>query len=199
MRTKAGEKQKLRATILDKTLVYLKQNGRVGAGTQAMMEQLGLTRGALYSHFKSKDDLFVQAVCADLEQLEASLENRFREQGVRALRSIIEDHLSERSLNDVGASCVFTSLSSDMQRCKAAHRKLFETHVERIFGLFAHALQVHFPRATSAELDARARNLYAGLVGTLTMARTVKDSDRARRILMDGRAHLIECFAPKAS
>src|SRR6185295_9837667 len=119
MKTKKGEKEKLRGVILDKAIQYLKRHGRAGSGTDPLMSYAGLTRGALYSHFKSKDDLFAQAVSYDLARLEENLARRFEEEGsAAALRKMIEDHLSEESLTNVEASCAFTSLSSDMQRSK---------------------------------------------------------------------------------
>src|SRR5713226_7779002 len=151
MRTKKGEKQKLRALILDRAVAYLKVHGRSGAGTAPMMKHAGLTRGALYSHFKSKEDLFAQAICHDLARLEETLAKRFREDGRRALKKMIEDHLSEASLTDVKGGCVFTSLSTDMQRSKPAHRKLYEAHMARIYKMFADALKGQFPQDTPAQ------------------------------------------------
>jgi len=198
MKTKKGEKEKLRAVILDKAVQYLKRHGRAGSGTDPMMSYSGLTRGALYSHFKSKDDLFVKAICYDLSRLEESLARRFREDGSSALRKMIEDHLSEGSLTNVEESCAFTSLSSDMQRSKPAHRALYEEYMVRIYGMFARALKEQFPNDTPEASHAKATNLYSGLVGTLTMARTMKDPKRAREILEAGRKFLIGAFVPTA-
>lgn len=197
MKTKKGEKEKLRGVILDKAIQYLKRNGRAGSGTDPMMSYAGLTRGALYSHFKSKDDLFAQAICYDLARLEETLARRFREDRASGLRKMIEDHLSEKSLTNVEESCAFTSLSSDMQRSKPAHRALYEEHMVRIYALFARALQEQFPGDTPDESHAKATNLYSGLVGTLTMARTMKDPKRAREILEAGRKFLIGSFTAK--
>src|SRR5258708_237485 len=194
MRTKKGEKQRLRELILDRAVAYLKVHGRSGAGTGPMMKHAGLTRGALYSHFKSKDDLFAEAICHDLANLEQALAKRFREDGPRALKRMIEDHLSEKSLTDVANSCVFTSLSTDMQRSKSGHRALYEAYMDRIYRMFADALKDHFPQDTAAQRYAKAFNLYSGLVGTLAMARTMKDHKRARDILTSGTKFLIEQF-----
>jgi AcrR family transcriptional regulator len=199
MKTKKGEKEKLRGVILDKALQYLKRHGRAGSGTDPLMSYAGLTRGALYSHFKSKDDLFAQAICYDLSRLEETLARRFREDGLSALKRMIEDHLSETSLTNVETSCVFTSLSSDMQRSIPAHRALYEEYMARIFAMFARALQDQFPKDSPEESLAKATNLYSGLVGTLTMARTMKDPKRAREILDSGKKFLIETFAPRTS
>ena len=197
MKTKKGEKEKLRTVILDKAITYLKKHGRGGAGTDQIMSYAGLTRGALYSHFKSKDDLFAHAICHDLRHLEESLARRFREDGMLALKKIIEDHLSEKSLVDVGNSCAFTSLSTDMQRSKAAHRGLYEEYMVRIYAMFADALKQQFPEDAPQESYEKAENLYSGLVGTLTMARTMKDPKRAHEILETGKKFLIRSFAPK--
>jgi AcrR family transcriptional regulator len=199
MKTKKGEKERLRTVILDKAVQFLKRHGRVGSGTNQMMKYAGLTRGALYSHFKSKEDLFSQAICYDLSRLEETLARRFREDGALALKKMIEDHLSERSLSHVEESCAFTSLSSDMQRCKPAHRALYETYMVRIYAMFSNALKEQFPNDLPEESHAKATNLYSGLVGTLTMARTMKDPTRAREILESGKKFLIETFAPKSS
>lgn len=194
MKTKKGEKEKLRKTILDKAIRFLKKHGRGGSGTDQIMNYMGLTRGALYSHFKSKDDLFANAVAHDLKKLEESLEFRFSSDGPLALKRIIEDHLSEKSLTDVEGGCAFTSLSSDMQRCKATHRGLYEAYMDRIYTLFANALQEQFPEDSEEASFQKALNLYSGLVGTLTMARTMKDAKKARAILESGRQYLISNF-----
>lgn len=186
MKTKKGEKEKLRRIILGKAISYFKKNGQGGTGTDQIMNYMGLTRGALYSHFKSKDDLFANAVCHDLKRLEESLTYRFTHDGPLALEKIIEDHLSEKSLKDVEGGCAFTSLSSDMQRSKASDRRLYEECMNRIYALFSKALQQQFPEDSEKESHLKALNLYSSLVGTLTMARTMKNSTKAREILETG-------------
>jgi TetR/AcrR family transcriptional regulator, transcriptional repressor for nem operon len=198
MKTKKGEKELLRSIILDKALAYLKKHGNGNASTDQIMKFAGLTKGALYSHFTSKDDLFTQAVCRDLRKLEESIAMRFRDEGSLALRTMIEAHLSEKNIHDVGNSCVFTSLSTDMQRCRAQDRTRFESYVKRIYDMFATALKDQFPNDTPEQSLATAINLYSGLVGTLTMARTIKDPELARKTLEAGREFLIRSFVPKA-
>ena len=187
MKTRKGEKEKLKTVILDRAIAYLKKHGRGEAGTDQIMKYAGLSRGALYSHFKSKDDLFAQAVCHDLARVEGSV----------ALKGMIEDHLSERSLSDVGSSCAFTSLSTDMQRCKAGHRALYEQHMIRIYGMFAAALKDQFPDDPPEENLAKATNLYSALVGTLTMARTISDPALATTTLEAGKRYLVSTFVPR--
>jgi TetR/AcrR family transcriptional repressor of nem operon len=191
MKTKKGEKEKLRIVILEKVLAILKKHGRSGAGINKLMEQAGLTTGALYSHFKSKDEMFAQAVCHDLKKLEISLTNIFEEEGPNAFKVMIERHLSEENLLNVSNSCVFTSLSTDMQRSKASHRAAYELIMLRIYKLMAD----HFKSGSSSERMAKATNLYSSLIGTLGLARTMKSHDEALVILSSGRKFLIQTFA----
>lgn len=194
MKTKKGEKEKLRRVILEKAISFFKRNGRSGSASEAIMKNMGLTRGALYSHFKSKDDLFAHAVSHDLDRLEEITEFIIKRDGPMALRTMIEAHLSENSLTDIENSCAFTSLSSDMNRSKAAHRGIFEAHMDRIYALFTKALHEQFPEDTIEQSHMKALNLYSGLVGTLSMARTMKDRDKALKILEAGRQFLMENF-----
>lgn len=194
VKTKKGEKEKLRRVILEKAISYFKRYGRSGSASEDLMKNMGLTRGALYSHFKSKDDLFAHAVSHDLDRLEEITEFIIKRDGPMALRTMIEAHLSENSLTDIENSCAFTSLSSDMNRSKAAHRGIYEAHMDRIYALFAKALQEQFPEDTPEQSHMKALNLYSGLVGTLSMARTMKDRDKALQILTSGREFLISQF-----
>ncbi len=194
MRTKKGEKEKLRLVILDKAIAFFKKHGRSGSASEDIMSYMNLTRGALYSHFKSKDDLFAKAVSHDLTRLENLIEESIKLYGPMALRRNIEAHLSEKSLTDFENSCAFTSLASDMQRCKAAHRAIYEEHMNRIYAIFAKALHEQFPEDTPEQSHIKALNLYSGLVGTLSMARTMKDREKALEILESGRQFLISQF-----
>ncbi|BBN60644.1 TetR/AcrR family transcriptional regulator [Hydrogenovibrio marinus] len=194
MKTKKGEKEKLRSVILEKAIAYLKKHGQGGSGTEHIMKYMGLTRGALYSHFHSKADLFAQAVCYDLAKLEDSLLMRFQRDGDDAIKKIIEDHLSESSLYNVETSCAFTSLSTDMQRSDEEYRSQYEKYMDRIYALFARALKDQFPNDTEFQSHEKALNLYSGLVGTLTMARTMSDPKKAKEILESGKKFLISQF-----
>lgn len=194
MKTKKGEKEKLRRVILEKAIAFFKKHGRSGSASEDLMSYMNLTRGALYSHFKSKDDLFAHAVSHDLSRLEESITQTMNLKGASALQSMIEAHLSENSLTNYETSCAFTSLASDMQRSKSSHRGIFEAHMNRIYALFAKALSEQFPQDTPEQSFVKALNLYSGLVGTLSMARTMKDRDKALQILDSGKQFLISQF-----
>ena len=64
MRYSKGHKQATRQRILEAAGRRFKQDGIDGAGVATLMSDAGLTNGAFYAHFESKDDL-VANVLAD--------------------------------------------------------------------------------------------------------------------------------------
>jgi TetR/AcrR family transcriptional regulator, transcriptional repressor for nem operon len=192
MKTKKGDKEKLRLTILERAVAYFKVHGTGGAGIADLMKHVGLTTGALYSHFESKDDLFAQAVYYELEKLEFTLFQIFKRGGKHALQAMIEDYFAEDTFLEIGDGCVFTSLSTDMQRAAPEYRKRFEDYTVRIYELFSSAIHEQFPMLSGEECYEKALFLYSGLVGTMSMARTMKDPNLAYQVLAAGRKTLIE-------
>ncbi|MGE8720775.1 hypothetical protein ACO2KH_05520 [Leptospira terpstrae] len=81
-----------------------------------------------------------------------------------------------------------------MQRSKPSHRGLYESYLKRIYVLFANAIKEQFPSDSDDVCYTKAINLYSGLVGTLTMARTMKDPIKSREILLAGREFLKKNF-----
>jgi TetR/AcrR family transcriptional repressor of nem operon len=194
MKTKKGEKEKLRITILEKAIAYFKVHGTGGAGIADLMKHAGQTTGALYSHFESKDDLFAQAVYHELEKLEFQLFQIFRREGKHALQAMIEQYFAEDTFLEIGDGCVFTSLSTDMQRAAPEYRKRFEDYTVRIYELFSGAIHEQFPMLSKEECHEKALFLYSCLVGTMSMARTMKDVNLAYQVLAAGRKALIESY-----
>lgn len=194
MRTKKGEKDKLKVTILDRAISYFKENGSGGSGINAVMEHAGLTTGALYSHFKSKDDLFGETVCRELEKLELVHFQILRKEKGNALKVMIELYFDEKNFIEVGDGCVFTALGTDMHRCKASYRERFEAHIEKIYEVYAESIQLQFPEETAESCYNKATVVLSGMVGAMTMARAVKDQKLAHKILANEKDHLLRNF-----
>src|SRR5215469_5459254 len=64
MRYEKGHKETTRAHILDVASSQFRESGVAAVGLAGIMEAAGLTNGAFYTHFESKEDL-VRAVLVD--------------------------------------------------------------------------------------------------------------------------------------
>src|SRR4051794_4184374 len=111
-------KDATRGRILEAAGRRLKRDGIDGSGVATLMADAGLTNGAFYAHFKSKDDLIAAAVA---EQLRVQLE-RFRHVGPGrdGVERMIREYLSPKQRNNVADGCPSAALLDEIGRGTAA-------------------------------------------------------------------------------
>src|SRR3954453_22974220 len=73
MRYPKDQKQATRERILEAAARRFKQDGIDGAGVAAVMSDAGLTNGAFYNHFTSKEDLVANVLADQLRAQRHSL------------------------------------------------------------------------------------------------------------------------------
>ena len=71
----AEHKAETRRRIIETAGRRLKQDGIDGSGVAALMTDAGLTNGAFYAHFESKDDLVANVVADQLATQRAVLDS----------------------------------------------------------------------------------------------------------------------------
>ena len=67
VRTQAQRRERTRTALIDSARALFAERGYAGAGREEIAERAGVTRGAMYHHFSSKEALF-QAVFEVVEQ-----------------------------------------------------------------------------------------------------------------------------------
>ena len=123
MRYGKGHKQATRQRILEAAGRRFKQDGIDGAGVAAVMSDAGLTNGAFYAHFSSKEDL-VANVLAD--QLRAQRHNFDAQPPDRAgLEAFIRAYLSPQHRDQCADGCPSAALLDEIARRPAATRQVF--------------------------------------------------------------------------
>src|SRR5881409_413304 len=80
-------KQATRRRILEAAGRRLKRDGIDGSGVATLMADAGLTNGAFYAHFDSKEDLVANALAEQLREQRESFRAMSVEQIVRAYLS----------------------------------------------------------------------------------------------------------------
>lgn len=185
MRVTAEEKAKIKDRILRETMPFLKKSGLSGAPVDQIMSQVGLTSGALYSHFESKEDLFAQALLRELDHITGAHEGRVKSQGPNALAAFIELYLSKRHLNEVAKGCVFVALGADIHRQKPKIRALYQDKIQNLFRVLARSLPGEADRTGFVSF------VFSSLVGALILARSMNDEVRSEEILTSTKHYLI--------
>ena len=180
MRYGKDHKQATRQRILQAAGRRFKQDGIDGAGVAAVMSDAGLTNGAFYAHFSSKEDL-VANVLAD--QLRAQRQNVDAELSGRAgLEAFIRAYLSPQHRDQSADGCPSAALLDEIARRPGATRQVFTDELMRVIDDIA-------SRLDPTDVDAArtdALTLFGLMVGTLQLARALTDRDLSDQLLARG-------------
>ncbi len=155
------------------------------------MKKADLTKGGFYRHFRSKDDLFVEAVARALDEAgRVMVEVAMSAPEGQGLRAIIERYLSAGHANSLGTGCPFSALGPELARKPRSVRKRIEALLEAYRG----RLLPFIPGKTREEKVAKCGLLLPGMAGMLMMARVASSPQRREQILMAARSFFIKCF-----
>ena len=180
MRYRKDQKQATRQRILEAAGRRFKQDGIDGAGVATVMSDAGLTNGAFYSHFTSKEDL-VANVLAD--QLRAQRRSLVAEAADRAgLDAFIRSYLSPQHRDQCADGCPSAALLDEIARRPAATRQIFTDDLMRVIDDIASRLDP--TDAEAAQTDAL--TLFGLMLGTLQLARALTDRDLSDQLLAQG-------------
>jgi TetR/AcrR family transcriptional regulator, transcriptional repressor for nem operon len=180
MRYEKGHKDVTRRHIIDVAAERFRENGVAAVGLAGIMSDAGLTNGAFYTHFESKEDL-VQAVLANaLGRREQTL--RTAAENPAGLEATIRDYLSARHRDNPGGGCPTAALVAEIARHPRATREAFTDKVSAFVPLIANQL----PAGSAATRRRNAIAIYGMMVGTLQLARAVNDKPLSDEILQSG-------------
>ena len=180
MRYDKGHKQATRQRILEAAGRRFKQDGIDGAGVAAVMSDAGLTNGAFYAHFSSKEDL-VANVLAD--QLHAQRQTFHAQPPDRAgLEAFIRAYLSPQHRDQYADGCPSAALLDEIARRPAATRQAFTDELLATADDIAARLDP--TDADAARTDAL--TLLGFMIGTLQLARALTDRDLSDQLLARG-------------
>ena len=172
-----GHRDTTRRHILDVASSQFRESGIAAVGLAGIMAEAGLTNGAFYTHFASKEDL-VRAVLLDALERREQRHRDNLENGV-ALETVIRDYLSPKHRDRAATGCPTAALVSEIARHPKATREAFTGKMSDILALMA----AQMPEGTPAERRRRAIAAYATMVGALQLSRAVSDRQLSEEIL----------------
>ena len=149
-------------------------------------------KGGFYRHFKSKDELFVEAVARAFEETGSGMVEvaKSAPEG-QALRAIIECYLSAGHANSLGTGCALSALGPELARKPLSVRK----RIEALLEAYRERLLPFIPGQTREEKLAKCRLLFPSMAGVLMMARVTSGPQRREQMLMEARTFFIKSFA----
>ncbi len=173
-------KQATRRRIVETAGRRLKQDGIDGSGVSVLMADAGLTNGAFYSHFESKDELVATAVAA---QLHGQCERLRTEVRTRAqLEQMVREYLSVEHRDDPADGCPSAALLDEIGRSTDATKRAYTDGMLDIADHLARLLAPKDPQSARTQ----ALGLFALLVGTMQLSRALRDRKLADAVLEHG-------------
>lgn len=179
MRNSREEAADNRARVIVEASRLFREHGYDGVGVATLMKAAGLTNGAFYKQFRSKEDLVAEATAQALSENTASWNEVLENDKDDPMAAVTRWYLDDKHLSRRRDGCTFAALAGDAPRHDKPVREAFETGVSGTIDRIAVAMD---PMDPAAATPAAARFL-CQLVGALTLARAVSDPKLAQAIL----------------
>lgn len=178
MRTSKGKKQETRERIVRAAAQAFRSRGFGGVGVDGLAEGAEVTSGAFYFHFRSKLDVFTEAIKTGLEELRAGIERLQSQKKHSWLNAFASFYMGFKRTCKLNDACTLPILSAEVERAGDEARAAYEAQLRAIIETIAAALQRN-PSLTSRE---QSWAILALLSGGVSMARTVRDEALSKEI-----------------
>lgn len=175
----AEHKERTRRRIVETSGRRLKTDGLAGSGVAALMADAGLTNGAFYGHFTSKDDLVAGVITDQLgvqrDRITDAAEGPGIEQVVRA-------YLSAEHRDHPAEGCASAALLGEIAHSGDTVRHAYTEGLLGVVDAVAARLAPRDPSSIRVEVLA----VFAGMFGTLQAARAITDRRLSDELLERG-------------
>ncbi|ANC03604.1 MULTISPECIES: TetR/AcrR family transcriptional regulator [Pseudomonas] len=172
MRYSTDHKQQTREKLLASSGVLAKRGGFASTGVAELMKAIGLTGGAFYNHFPSKDDLFSEVVRRELCNSPFA---RLASQGAdrERLRRCLKQYLSLAHLHNPEGGCPLPPLGVEIARAERPVREQAEHWLLELQAAWSETLGD----------ERRAWALISQCVGALVVGRMLASEEVQQQVL----------------
>ena len=170
---RAAAKEASHERIVEAAARAIRRSGYDGTGVADIMKEAGLTHGAFYAHFASREAMLAEA--ADRAGAES---NAIAARVVasappeQALQALVQVYLSKEHLASIETGCPISALGSEMPRQTPEVRRAATQRIKEMMDLVAR----QYPDWGQPGAHERALVTVATMVGTLMLARAVDDA-----------------------
>ena len=172
MRHKGIDKEETRQKILKAAGRGFRKHGYAGIGVDGLAKAAGVTSGAFYSHFGSKDGAFELALVAGLDEVIEGLPKFQNDYGAGWVKEFAKYYLGKPHRGNLDCGCAMATLTPEVVRFGTEVHAIFEKKMTMIADLIASGL------VGSSDEDRRARawSMLGVLIGGINVARAMKST-----------------------
>src|SRR5947208_15435638 len=162
-----AHKQATRQRIIEAAGGRLKRDGIHGSGIATLMADAGLTNGAFYANFESKEDLVARAVAEELREQRESFSAQ--PTGRPGLEQIVRAYLSVEHRDNPEGGCPSAALLDEIGRSPDAIKRAYTEGLLVVIDDIAARLAPDDPRS----VQVKTLSVFALMVGTLQLSRSL--------------------------
>lgn len=156
-----------RAALIEAASRLFREKGIDGVGVAEISKAAGLTHGALYAHFKSKEELSAAALAWGMEQANAKLYSGTVD-GEPDLDRFLSYYLSPQQRDDYAGHCAMAASASEIGRQDAATSASFTEGYMVLVRAFERKVAVNNPGADALQI---AMAIVAAMIGGIAVSR----------------------------
>jgi TetR/AcrR family transcriptional regulator, transcriptional repressor for nem operon len=177
------EAAQTREAVVDSAAELIRRAGIAEASVADVMASAGLTHGGFYRHFRSKEHLVSEALCAAGEKTITTIGRLMTKGGFNAA---VDGYLSKSHRDSGMPICPFVACGSEIARSGKEAKTAATEVLERLFATLCG------DSADPVQAEARADAIIAlsTMLGAMTLARAVADSGLSSEILDCAKKHL---------
>jgi len=176
-------KTQSRERILASAITLFSRQGYDSVTLDMLMTHAGMTRGAFYNHFDSKQELYSEAMISAALTSPIAEETPEDIDSIEHLHNIVEAYLSQAHLQEPDNPCLMAFMVTDVANNEPEVRKTY-TH---IFKRMSHRM-ANLMESSNAREPQNALALAALMIGGVAVCRTFSDDKLADEVLSACRA-----------
>lgn len=177
----AEHKERTRRRIVEMSGRRLKVGGLAGSGVAALMADAGLTNGAFYGHFASKDDLVAGVITDQLSAQRDRIDQAIADPG-SGIEQVVRTYLSAEHRDHPAEGCASAALLGEIAHSGDTVRHAYTEGLLGVVDAVSARLAPRDPSSIRVEVLA----VLAGMFGTLQAARAITDRRLSDELLERG-------------
>ena len=190
-RYRKGQKQATRRRIIQAAGARLKRDGVHGSGIATLMADAGLTNGAFYAHFESKEELVASALAEQLREQRESFSAQ--PPGLAGLEQIVRTYLSLEHRDNPEGGCPSAALLDEITRSTDATKRAYTDGLLTVIDDVAARLASDDPNGARL----KTLSVFALMVGTLQVSRALANRQLADEVLEQGIQNALALLGPE--
>ncbi len=179
MRVSRIQAEQNRQAVIDAASRLFREHGFDGVGLKDLMEGAGLTQGAFYKQFSSKEDLAAQASGRALESVLSRWSAAAAENPTDPFGAVLDFYLSMGHRAERKDGCPIVALGSDAARQGTDVKAAFEDGIRKYLEMIGPWIGT----ANVQKSRAKAMAIASTMVGAVLIARAVNDEKLAKQFI----------------